>query len=266
MRSRFVAVAVSVTLAVALLGCTAPDPAPSTGGGTSPSGSPSASAETDVDYSEISVYRPVALGTTWTYRADYYGFNGVGVVIITETVAELTPGDDGVEVLIERTFHHEDGSFPDSEDTLEFTFRDDGSASFPFLSNPPDSGVLAGQYSVTVTEGELAWPSVSDFDAAAGVDSTVAATLSNGSLSFEETVAVTVVGQGSEEVSVPAGVYPARIVRQDILTTVTDRGSFPSSVTTWFAEGVGPVRQIVVDEIFGSESVTVELVEYVVGP
>jgi hypothetical protein len=264
MTSRWV-VAVAVAAVVTLFGCSAPSPSDGSSPNAGPGETPSASPSIETDFSEISVYYPVALGNTWTYRMDYYGFNDVGIVVMTQTIAEVTPVTDGVQVTIDRSFHHENGLFADSTDSLEFTFHDDGSAILPYLAYPPDSGVLAGQYEVTVTGGDVSWPTVAEFEAATPTASTVTASLSNGAMTFGESVTATLVGQGSEAVTVAAGTFTARKLRHGLVATVIGQGSIPSSVTTWLAEGVGPVRIVVVDEVFGSEIVTVELVEFVPG-
>jgi len=264
--SRLVWVAVSLTAVIALFGCSAPAPTGGSTPGPNAGDTPSASPTVDADFSEISVYYPIALGNTWTYRMDYYGFNDVGIVVMTETVTELTPVADGVRVLIDRTFHHENGLFPDSTESLEFTFHDDGSATVPYLAYPPDSGVMANLYQVTVSGGDVSWPTVSDFEAGTPATSTVTASLSSGELTFGESVAVSATGEGTEPITVAAGTFTARRLRQDIVATVIGQGAVPSSVTTWLAEGVGPVHTSVVDEVFGSEVVTVDLVEFVPGP
>lgn len=236
---------------ILLAGCTAATPSD---GPTTEPGSTDAPAAT-----VESVYYPVAEGNTWVYSIDY----GNGMLVTdTEVMTAVVPDAGGARVTIERTFVWDDGSQPDVVSTVDYVFGADGSISVPFQSIPS-----AGGSTVTVESGTMTWPTADEFEAGTAKTGTIKATVETSGSTFAETIDFSITGSGTEEVTVPAGSYPARKLVQQLVIALPDLGVSGLTVdaTTWIAEGVGPVRTEVPDTMGGGATIVQVLKSFTPG-
>lgn len=250
---RPVIIAALLAAGLALAGCTAaPDP------GSSPSSEASAPAE---DFSDISVYYPVVLGNSWTYRMTLP--EPVGIVTETETMSAITPEGDGVRATIDRSFHYENGTLPDFSDSVDYIFHGDGSITVPYQSLPDASGST-----VTVSGGEMVWPTTEEFEAGTPKTGTLQVQVTSSGTVIDQTITFSIAGAGVEDVTVPAGSYPgARKLLQNMLISIPSVGvtDLPINTTVWLAEGVGMVKSEVPDVLGLGGATTVELLEFTPG-
>ena len=265
--ARVVELTLAVVLTFALTACAGSAAGPTTG---SPAREPTDSAATsEADGAPVTVpdgfspYWPVAIGNTWVYQNNYYGFDEVRFVTETRTIASVEPDGEDFVVEFAREFHFDDGAYPDFADSFEVVLHADGSATLPYESLPLPSQQMAGAYVVDVMSGTIEWPTASALDAGSSASTTIVATLSQGTVSLEQTTVVTVTGEGHEDVTIALGTFASRRLGQHLLASHPQVGEIPSTATTWIADGTGPVRTIVVDEVFGSEIVTIELLQFI---
>ncbi len=135
---------------------------------------------------------------------------------------------------------------------LIFVFHPDGSITYPFTQ-------VGGQ---TVHSDGILWPPGAVIASGQPVRQRTA--IHTGS--HTDIVQTTVQGAGTATVTVPAGTYHARIVN---ITMVMPMGgtSITVEVRTWFADGVGPVKEEALSTSDGQKTVAFveELTSYTKG-
>lgn len=238
--------------ALVLTGCSSAT-APPTGGTTSPP-----VTETTAPVEEVSVYYPVALGNSWSYRMT--APDPIGVVTYDETMTAVEPeADGGTRVEITRDYHYENGLIADFSDAVEYIFHADGSITVPYNSAPDGSSA-----EVTVTSGEMRFPTPAEFESGTPLDGAIQVTVVTEGQTINQNVAYTITGQGVESVSVPAGSYDARRLAQDLTVDMPDLGvsGLTINTVTWLAEGVGAVRTEVSNLLGSGGGIVTELVEF----
>jgi hypothetical protein len=185
---------------------------------------------------------PVAVGNQWTYKIDYPG--SVGTVTQTQEITAVEPVQDGTAVTFANNFHYDDGSQPDFAFDLEYTFHSDGSISVPYNAFT----VGETQFASTSTEG-VVWPSYPELVAGATHQGEATGQFTQPGLGkIEAAYAYTSKGAGTQSVTVPAGSYQdAAVMTIDLDITVADSPAgpldLPITLKSWFAEGVGMVKQ-----------------------
>lgn len=177
---------------------------------------------------------PVAVGNTWVYRTTAGGATGR----TTDTIVAAGPGQAGYLVTM--------SSVTDVGGTATvlrpvYVFYPDGTIGYPV---PPVNGVSVA--------GAVRWPDVAGLASGQAYRSVL-------HLPAGPDENVTVQGAGTVPVSVPAGTYQASVVHMTIGT-----GAGTVEVTTWIAQGVGPVRTTVLIRAAGSTDVltTSELLSF----
>lgn len=248
---------IGLAAALLLAGCTA---APTTDGSTT---APTADAPAADTFAELSVYYPVALGNTWVYSIDYGP--GMSTFTDTEVMTKVTPEGDGARVTIERTFHDDSAGADTSGDivsTVDYVFSADGSLTVPFQSIPS-----AGGSTVTVKSGAMAWPTVAEFESGTPRTGIIEATVDTPTGPIDETVAFTITGIGTEDVTVPFGTLWARKLQQNLLVSIPSFGinDLAIDAVTWLAEDVGPVRSEVPDTMGGGATIVQVLLSFTAG-
>ena len=164
-----------------------------------------------------SVPFPVAVGNTWVYRTTADGQTGR----TTNRIVAAGAGATGYEVTME--------SSTDLAGTLStvqpvYVFYPDGSIGYPV---PLISGLSV--------VGGIRWPDAAGLASGRTYHSAVRILVSQ--TGQYENADVTVRGAGTAPVSVPAGTYQASVVE----TTITAKAG-SVEVSTWIAQGVGPVQ------------------------
>jgi hypothetical protein len=176
---------------------------------------------------------PVAVGNTWIYQTSAGGQTGR----TTSKIVGAGPGSAGYQVTVSSTT-----ALGGSASTVVpvYTFYPDGTIGYPV---PPVSGV-------PLTGGSIRWPD------AAGLASGKAYR----SVRWIQGVNtdITVQGEGTTSVSVPAGSYRASVVK----TTITAQGQ-TIQVTVWIAQGTGPVKtEVLIRAPGGTGLTTSELLSF----
>jgi DUF3108-like/Taurine catabolism dioxygenase TauD, TfdA family len=117
--------------------------------------------------------------------------------------------------------------------TETFLFGSDGSLTMPLTS--------IGSTTVRVKSGGIVWPSQAVIDSGQPTKGTIVVVASIAGQNHTLTAHVTVQGEGSATVTVPAGTYHATVVKDTVSESIA---GITVSVGTrnWLAPGVGPVK------------------------
>jgi DUF3108-like len=221
--------------------------AAATGGTAASSSSAAASAG-----ASASVPFPVAVGNTWTYNITTDGESGTTVNKMTA----VTPAADGQQVTMLTTDHVGTLNASTKETYL---FHSDGSIGYPLGTFSPGSGV-------TVTSNGVVWPPASVIASGKPSQSTLNISIKAAGQNLSTTAHVTVQGDGTATVTVPAGTYQATVV---LVTEKLSIVGITASilVKTWLAPNVGPVKEQVTTNEGSTTSVVAneELVSFTKG-
>jgi hypothetical protein len=172
---------------------------------------------------------PVAVGNTWVYVTTL----GTDVGRTTNRIVRAGPGQDGYQVTMSSTTDLPGTSAVQSV----YVFYPDGTIGYP----------VAAVNGVQVA-GVVRWPDAAGLASGRAYHPVLRAPVGQG-----EAANVTVQGEGTTLVSVPAGTFQASVVT---MTIPAKAGTV--EVTTWIAEGIGPVKTMALVRAAGkSESVTV---------
>lgn len=165
---------------------------------------------------------PAAVGNTWVYDVT----NNVNNTHATETKKVLSVNriTGGTRVTMSDTLSPGPGT------TIEnYVFYDNGQIGFP---------VNVSHGVSVVSDNGVVWPDVVGLDSGRAYHSVLKIRFSNGKY---DTANVTVQGDGTVPVSVPAGNHQTTLVTMIISSKV---GRFPTTavVKVWIASGTGPVK------------------------
>jgi hypothetical protein len=210
----------------------------SSGAGSSSSGSGNSGSGSTV-VSSNSVPFPVAVGNTWVYR-QYV--NGAGTGLQTNKITAIKPTGGGQKVYMGRTY---------------YIFHSDGSITLPLNQFKTNGAVIK------VLKGTLEWPPASVISSGQPTSSTIQLSATVAGQALNATAHVTVRGEGTQSVTVPAGTYSATIVDMtEAFTVLGHTGTI--EIKTWDAAGVGPVQTEVLSGLAGAQTLTskTELVSF----
>ena len=165
---------------------------------------------------------PVAVGNTWVYQTTASGQTGQ----TTNRIVSAGPSPAGYEVTMSSTT-----VVAGTATAVQpvYVFYPDGTIGYPV---PPINGV-------SVAGGGIRWPDAAGLASGQAYHSVLRTQVSQ--TGQYENANVTVQGIGTMSVSVPAGTYQASVVETTIAGKV---GGYAATVevTTWIAQGVGPVK------------------------
>jgi hypothetical protein len=196
---------------------------------SSGTGSHNSSGSTSV-VSSNSVPFPIAVGNTWTYKDTTSVAGGTSV----DKIAAITPVSGGQQVRMDSTITTAGVT---THGTGYFIFHPDGSITYPF--NQFNSG--SSQAKVTLLAGNIIWPPASQLDSGRASNNILKIKITTAGHTQDVTSHITVKGEGTQSVTVPAGTYNATIVVMTESETVLGF-ALTSQITTWLANGVGPVK------------------------
>jgi hypothetical protein len=185
---------------------------------------------------------PVAVGNTWLYQTTAVGQTGQTTNRIVATGA--VPA--GFEVTISSTTN-----VPGAAAAAQsvYLFHPDGTVGIP---EPALSGV-------SVVGGGIRWPDAAALASGRAYHSVLRLRVDQ--TGQYEDASVTVQGAGTTSVSVPAGAYHTSVV-----DTIIVSKAITVAVTTWIAQGIGPVRTAVVIRAAGTtELATNQLLSFTKG-
>jgi hypothetical protein len=256
---RHPAIAVAALAAMAgliLAGCSAGGSGTgSSTGGPSGGSSSSASAGTSSGsgsgstsvVSSASVPFPIGVGDTWKYTDTT---NAVSDGKTVNKISAVNPVSGGQQVTMNAvitTLGHV------SHSKAYFIFHPDGSISYPFSQF--NTGTSATK--VRLLSGNIVWPSAAAIDSGQVTHSTLKIQFSLSGVKKELTSHLTVKGDGTQSVTVPAGTYSATVVIMTESETV-EGIAVTSEIKTWLANGVGPVKTEVIIGEGGHSTVAAE--------
>ena len=178
---------------------------------------------------------PVAVGNTWVYQTTVSGQTGQ----TTNRIVSAGPGPAGYEVTMSSTT--EVAGTATSVQPV-YVFYPDGTIGYPV---PPINGVSVA--------GGIRWPDAAGLASGQAYHSVLRT--QDSQTGQYENANVTVQGVGTMSVSVPAGTYQVSVVEMTIAGKV---GGYTTTVevTTWIAQGVGPVKTEVLIRAAGTTELT----------
>ncbi len=197
--------------------------------------------------SASSVPFPIAVGNTWKYTDTNNAVLGGKSV---DRIAAVKPVSGGQEVTMDSAITTLDTT---THSKGYFIFHSDGSISYPF------SQFNAGhsQTKVTLLSGNIIWPPASAIDSGQVSHDTLKIAFIVNGVKKEVTAHITVKGDGTQSVTVPAGSYTATVV--DMTESEKVEGiAVSSEIKTWLANGVGPVKSEVIIHEGGHNTVADE--------
>jgi hypothetical protein len=197
---------------------------------TSGSGNSGSGSSTTV--SSLAVPFPIAVGNTWTYRQT------IGdPVVTTNKITAIVPTAGGEKVYMGHTY---------------YIFHSDGSITLPFSQFDQGGNTTA---SIKLISGTLEWPPASVIDSGQATASTLVIAFDVSGQKLTATAHITVKGEGTQSVTVPAGTYTATILNMNEAFTLEGHTE-TIDIKTWVAGGVGPVQTEVTLDVTGTPTLT----------
>ncbi len=216
---------------------------------TSSSSSPPSSSSSTSTVSAASVPFPIAVGNTWVYKS--VALAGI-TSTVTNKVVSVTPVSGGSLVTMSNT-----DSLTGTTTDSTFLFHSDGSITYP--SNQFGS-------SAVIIKGGIVLPPASVIASGQSTTSTVEIKVTSGTTKEDVTGHLSVKGDGTASVTVPAGSYSATVVQ---MTENFSMLGYSSTIVvkTWLASGVGPVQSEATIDILGHSELAshLELVSFTQG-
>ena len=245
--ARSAAVAGVATVAALLLAGCGPSSSSASGGSngsgssgsvghSSPASKSSGSGGGSASGVTTAAYFPIGAGYTWVYKES--GFGGKGTS--TQKVLSITPSAAGQVATLTSTI-----TYPIKRTTKEtLIFRPDGSIEVPLT-----------QFGATVKveSGTIVWPSTAQLASGQPYHDTIVMKIDEAGHDETLKMPVTVRGQGTSSVTVPAGTYQAALINETMDTSF-DGYKVSMAVRTWVANGVGPVKSEVYSDMLGGSS------------
>jgi hypothetical protein len=179
---------------------------------------------------------PVAVGNTWVYRTTAGDQTGR----TTNRIVSAGPVAAGYEVTMSSTT---DVAGTAIAAQPVYLFYPDGTIGYPV---PSINGV-------SVAGGSIRWPDAAELASGRAYHSVVR--ILDSQTGQYENASVTVRGEGTTSVSVPAGTYQASVV-DTVIAAKTGGYITTVEVATWIAQGIGPVQTAVLIQAAGKIELT----------
>jgi hypothetical protein len=203
---------------------------PSTSNSSAPASSTSSSSSGNSasTTSSLSVPFPIGVGNTWVYKTSV-GLTGSSGTV-TDKMTAVTPVSGGQQVTMTSV---NDILGSHTTNSAIYIFHSDGSISYPVQQ--------FGSSTTSVTGASVFWPPASEMASGQAYHSTLHIGITEAGKTEKVAAHITVQGDGSGSVTVPAGTYSATIVDMTMAFAVE---GYQSSIVvkTWLANGVGPVQ------------------------
>jgi len=227
------------TAMLALAGCgpsssTAGSSTSPSGGSTSkPASSSGSGSQNSGSATTTAAYFPVGVGYTWKYNQQGYGSAGT----VTNRVTAVTSVASGEQVMM--TSDVTDPKATVTHETL--IIHPDGSVEVPMNQFGSE---------VTLKSGAIVWPSAAQLASGQPYHNTLVLVMHIGGKSQTLRMPLTVRGEGTSPVTVPAGTFQATKIVETMATSM-DGYKVTMAVDTWVANGVGPVKSAVYGGLLG---------------
>ena len=179
---------------------------------------------------------PVAVGNTWVYRTTVGDKTGQ----TTNRIVSAGPVPAGYEVTMSSTT---DVAGTATAVQPVYIFYPDGTIGYPV---PPINGV-------SVVGGGIRWPDAAGLASGRAYHSVLR--ILDSQTGQYENANVTVRGEGTTSVTVPAGTYQTSVVDTTIAAKVGGHTT-TVEVATWIAQGTGPVQTAVLIQAAGKTELT----------
>jgi hypothetical protein len=233
------AAALVVAAGLVLAACGGSSPSSSSAGsntnspGTSNSSTPASSSSNSASTtSSLSVPFPVAVGDTWVFKAVGLGLPST----VTNKIIAVNPVSGGDLVTMSDT-----DSLTGTPTHVTFLFHSDGSITYP--------STQFGSTAVII-KGGIVLPPASVIASGQSTTSAVEIKVTSGTIKEDVTGHITVKGDGTASVTVPAGSYSATVVQMSETFSMMGYSS-TIVVKTWLANGVGPVQSEATIDVLG---------------
>jgi len=185
-------------------------------------------------------YFPDAVGDTWVYQVSDNLESGTDTNRVTAVAP--TAGGTLVTTATDETL----AGVPVSH-TYQYVVHPDGSITVPVAST--------GSQDVTLKSGELQWPSPSQLLSGQPYTTTLVLSVDESGTTSTVDANVTIKGDGTQTVTVPAGTYTARII-DEVMTEKIMGYTTTLTLKTWVANGVGTVKEETTTGV-GAETLTI---------
>jgi hypothetical protein len=182
---------------------------------------PNASSNAFVPTGSISF--PIAVGNTWIYQTTA-AVDGRRV-LQTDRVVSVTSATGARRAVLSET-SDADGAGTNSKETL--VFYANGSIGYPVTGSE-----------VSVLGNGVLWPSAADLESGRAFRSVLPVKVNKTGPAKD--AKVTVQGNGTHSVTVPAGTYQATLVTTTLTVKVSGFSTI-EEIQTWMAQGIGPVK------------------------
>jgi hypothetical protein len=246
------AAALLAATGLVLAGCKSSSSASGSGGSPSSGSSASGQAKTSgtaggsggTTTATGLAYFPAAAGYTWIYE-DHVS---TGVDVVTNKVVAVKAVSGGQEVTMAST---DDLGGKPTRTKFSYIFNSNGSITVPLT-----------QFGSTLKliSGSIQWPSSADLAAGQANHSTLVFSISEAGKVVHVTAHVTVKGDGTQSVTVPAGTYQAQVI-DETMDEKFDGVAIDLTDKTWLANGVGPVKSELLSGGVGSSADTDEVLK-----
>ncbi|MGH3399666.1 MAG: TapB family protein [Streptosporangiaceae bacterium] len=224
---------------------TTPSASSSSGSQGSGSGGSSGGSSGGASGTSLAADFPLAVGNTWVYETKV-GALSHGTTI--NKVVRLVPVAGGQRVRMRVIDHLGGGTVTPT--SFAYIFHNDGSITIPFSEFSSEK--------VRLISGGIVWPSRAQIASGQPLHSTLVFATSIVGHTLRVTAHVVVRGAGTQSVTVPVGTYRAQVV-EETMTEKVEGIRVTTTVKTWVAPGVGPVK----DEVLSSSAIpsTVEVLK-----
>ena len=188
---------------------------------------------------------PIAVGNTWVYESRV---SSLGHGTITNKVTRVVPVPGGQRVRMSVTDDNLGVSTRAS--SVTYVLHSDGSITVPLAEFSAEK--------VRLIRGGIIWPTAAQIASGQPLRTTLVFATSAVGQQLRVTAHVVVRGGGTQTVTVPAGTYRAQVV-DETMSEKVDGIKVSTTVRTWVAPGVGPVK----DEVLSSSAIpsTVEVLK-----
>jgi hypothetical protein len=182
---------------------------------------------------------PLSVGNKWVYLDKLSGEQGTE----TNQVISITPVGSGSKVVMKD--QDDLGGGAPNTTTSALIVHSDGSITVPMTA--------AGD-SFKIKSGGVLWPSAAQLASGQPHHDTLVMTTSMAGQTTTTRTHITVKGDGTQTVHVPAGTYQATVI-DELMTEKFSGVAINMDIRTWVVNGVGPVKSEMTSNMGGHQTI-----------
>jgi hypothetical protein len=182
---------------------------------------------------------PLSVGNKWVYLDKLSGEQGTE----TNQVISITPVASGSKVVMKD--QDDLGGGAPNTTTSALIVHSDGSITVPMTT--------AGD-SFKIKSGGVLWPSAAQLASGQPHHDTLVMTTSMAGQTTTTRTHITVKGDGTQTVHVPAGTYQATVI-DELMTEKFSGVAINMDIRTWVVNGVGPVKSEMTSNMGGHQTI-----------